>query len=123
MTDVEEFLAHYGVKGMRWGVRRSVRGGSSPSSRPKPSEDAVRVKEHKNRVKKGGTDALTTEELQRLVTRLNLEKQYSTLQPPGAGKRTSKFVADLLVNVGKQQASKVANDQINKRMAKLLVGK
>ena len=25
MTDVDEFLAHYGVKGMKWGVRRDRR--------------------------------------------------------------------------------------------------
>lgn len=27
MTDIDSFLAHYGVKGMRWGVRRSESGG------------------------------------------------------------------------------------------------
>lgn len=26
MTDVDDFLAHYGVKGMRWGVSRAVSG-------------------------------------------------------------------------------------------------
>jgi hypothetical protein len=116
--EVDEFLSHFGVKGMKWGVRRASGSGSSALH-----PDAVRINEHRARVKKGGTDALSTEELQRLVTRMNLEKQYSSLQPPSAGKRTGKFLADLLVNVGKQQASKAVNDQVSKRITKMLVSR
>lgn len=32
MTDVDEFLAHYGVKGMKWGVRKDRSSGSGGSS-------------------------------------------------------------------------------------------
>ena len=58
----EEFLEHFGVKGMKWGVRRSGKSkGSSSKSQSNPIKD------------------LDDKELQRLVTRMNLEQQYSRL--------------------------------------------
>lgn len=82
-----EYLAHYGVKGMRWGVRKKDRQ-SSTDSGPK-STDAKTARDHRATVKKSGTDALSNKELQELVTRLNLEQQYSKLnaQTTTAGKR------------------------------------
>ena len=35
MTDVDDFLEHYGVQGMRWGVRRAARKDAVESSRAK----------------------------------------------------------------------------------------
>lgn len=65
-------LKHYGVKGMRWGKSKAV----IPSS-----DDSVKAAVLKARAKKGGAKALTNQELQTLVTRLNLEQQYSRLNP------------------------------------------
>lgn len=93
----DEFLAHYGVAGMKWGRRhtsspsynKSVKvktfGGNSPhrnlSASPK-SIDAQKASNYQARVKTGGTAALSTKELQNLVTRQNLEQQYSKMNPP-----------------------------------------
>jgi hypothetical protein len=144
MPEMETFMSdlqHYGVKGMRWGVRRNpdrstgtpgvIRGHKSSDGTPmvirkKTNEghpeapDSLRAREFKNRAKKFGPSALNNDELQALVQRMNLEKQYSQLQPPTAGKKTQKFVADFLISAGKQQASKAVNDQLSKIiMAKL----
>ena len=35
MDEVEEFLAHYGVQGMKWGVRRSAKRDANESARAK----------------------------------------------------------------------------------------
>jgi hypothetical protein len=75
---VEEALAHFGIKGMKWGVRKS-RGGDG-ASHPS-SSDADRAAELKQRVKSHGTKSLSNEELQHLVTRLNLVKQHGQLNP------------------------------------------
>lgn len=81
----EVALSHYGVKGMRWGVRRSDSGGggSAPAAKsaPKPrmSEDAKSVEKAFNKIDRGGTDALSNHELQSVVTRMNLEQQYHRL--------------------------------------------
>lgn len=73
-ADVEAFIAHFGVKGMKWGVRR----GRSTSSGP-VSDDAAKAHALKTQVKTSGTKSLNNDELQHLVTRMNLEQQYGRL--------------------------------------------
>jgi hypothetical protein len=78
---VDDVLAHYGVKGMRWGVRKSDdSGGSGGGKKPEPSADFENVKSHKKTIKSGGTKALSNKELQEVVNRMNLEQQYVTLK-------------------------------------------
>ena len=115
---LDDILAHYGVKGMKWGVRRRRDDGGGKSSAPKHkvSDDAQAAKDFKTRAKSGGTDTLSNKELQHLVNRMNLEQQYSRLKKgnpnPGA-----KFAKELLVGVGKQQILKLANDAVSKPVA------
>lgn len=108
-----EVLAHYGVKGMRWGVRRK-------SSSPSDSDDAKRAAASKARIKRGNTGPLSNKELQDLVTRMNLEQQYSRLSQPTGGAAVGKFVTDTLISVGKSQATKLAADLAAKQVASML---
>ena len=115
---VEGILAHFGVKGMRWGVRRSrsqLEGGS---------DDHKNAVSARAKAKKGGTKSLSNKELQDLITRMNLEKQYTTVVPTSRGKRLLsggvKFTADVLVGVGKQQATKLASDHATRLVGQLL---
>lgn len=73
--EVEALLEHHGVKGMRWGVRRSR------SEIDADSADVVVRKELQTKIanNRGSTDSLSNVDLQKLVTRLNLEGQYSQL--------------------------------------------
>lgn len=115
----EDFLAHYGVKGMRWGktLKSNIaeRTGSTVVVKTKAgkrvktvggakreaSEDAMKTAAYKQVAKKSTTDALSTKQLQEMVTRMNLEQQYTKLQngDPSA-KRATKFVNKLLGNEG-----------------------
>ena len=98
-------LRHYGIKGMRWGVRRkegadgrvqrsdAIKGrdggrisvsesGEYTTSRGNPvSADAVIARARQEKAKNQGSDSLSTKELQELVNRMNLEKQYDGLNP------------------------------------------
>jgi 2'-5' RNA ligase len=112
----EEFIAHFGVKGMKWGVRKersvstSVRtdtglvrrktkvvakGGESHPAHT----DAIIAAVQKQKLRKSGTDALSTQELRELSTRLQLEAQVETLTT----KKGKKFAKRQLETAGQQQ--------------------
>jgi hypothetical protein len=83
----EEFL-HYGVKGMKWGKRKAaVEAARSPES--------SHVKTVQDKVKKTKVSSATNKELQDVITRLNLEKQFTQLNPNRLDKG-QKIVKDLL---------------------------
>jgi hypothetical protein len=91
---VENLLAHHGIKGMHWGVRK----GKSAESKPEASDDAKVAKAAKDTIKSGGTKALSTKELQSLVKRMNLEQQYRDLKgkEPNQFDKGQKIVKDVL---------------------------
>lgn len=70
------FLEHYGVKGMKWGVRRAA--SQLGAARPK-SDDALVANAAKRKARVKGLDSLSNKELKDLSTRLNLETQVSSL--------------------------------------------
>lgn len=71
MAEVEDFLEHYGVKGMQWGVRKSAR-----SSHPQ-SDDHKTAKALQSRHR----SSLSNHELKTLNERRNLEQNYNRLNP------------------------------------------
>lgn len=126
---VDNTLSHHGIKGMRWGVRRKLdSGGSSGSPGGAPhlptSEDAARAAEAQRKVKSGGTKVLNTKELQDMVTRMNLERQYSQIlaQKPSTFQRGHETVKKILA-VGKtaQEAYQLYNSPMVKDLSKLLM--
>lgn len=76
-----DVLQHYGVKGMKWGVRRAnPSSGSSSSPQLHLSEDARAAVNAHGKIKTGGTGSLSNQELQRVITRMSLESQYHNLK-------------------------------------------
>ena len=99
--NADNFLAHYGIKGMRWGRRKAtveVNKTEVDAGPTKASTDAVTSAGYKARVASGGVDALSTKELQALVNRQNLEQQYARLnpEPVSAGQ---KFMTETLPTI------------------------
>lgn len=91
-----DILVHYGVLGMKWGVRRSpaelarARGERAPKNTKKKtsffSKKTVKKKpakkpEKKEESSKKTPGEMTNEELQAAVRRLELEKRYRDLSP------------------------------------------
>lgn len=70
-----DFLAHYGVKGMRWGVRKQADGSMKPSGKTPKSEDHETSRE----LMKKRPSQMSNSELKKLNERLQLEKTYSEL--------------------------------------------
>ena len=121
MKQVDNFLAHYGVKGMRWGVHRDrsakavevkskpgrkikTKGGQNQSA----SEDAIKAAIYRQVAKKSNVQALDNKQLQELVQRMNLEQQYANLNRNnvGAGKRIARAI---LGEVGDKQVNDLGN--------------
>lgn len=113
----ESFLAHYGVRGMKWGVRkRRDKASSGPpedviiktrpgkrietaGGRNQPaSDDAKKAYAYKQKAKASSVHSLSNQELQALITRMNLEQQYSKVAAADAAQRGKgrKFLEDLL---------------------------
>jgi hypothetical protein len=113
--NIDEFLAHFGVKGMHWGVRKN-------SSSSPVSDDAARASALKATASKHGTSALSNVELQHLVTRMSLEQQHGRLNPEhvSAGKRVVSEVLKIGGNVAKQQATTYANTYAAKGLEQLM---
>jgi hypothetical protein len=101
-------LAHYGIKGMKWGVRRSR---SQIDAEP-ASEEAARTISTRARTKaaKGSTHMLTNKELQDAITRMNLERQYTQLTTPPKS-RGRQFVGKMLGQVAQQEVSALTRGQ------------
>jgi 2'-5' RNA ligase len=110
----EFILEHYGIKGMHWGQRKArevttqshvdsgvfkrrteVRstGGEAHDAHP----DAVMAAVQKQKLKKSGTNALSTQELRELANRLQVENQVSILM----SSKGKQFVSKQLEQEGK----------------------
>ena len=104
MTD--DFFEHFGVKGMKWGVRRdSIRKGRRSGKNNEPvSEDKKQATNYRKR----SVDSLSNSELRRLNERLQLERQYSQLtKTPNIAQRGLTFIENAAFVVRK------ANDIYN----------
>ena len=90
-------LMHYGVKGMRWGIRKSdtKSGRTTQTTKKKPVQVDTPPKKK--------ISEMTDAELREKIERLGLEKRYkeamaTTLPPPKTKSRAQKLVEDILYN-------------------------
>lgn len=97
------YLEQFGIKGMKWGVRRD-----NPSAAP--SGDAAKSEAAVSKLRKDGIKALTNDELQSVVTRLNLEQNFNKVRPRTATEKTAKFMRDLLLQIGREEFNKAIRD-------------
>jgi hypothetical protein len=151
MTLAEDILAHHGVKGMKWGVRKDgstssttvrtspvARKSTDITARQKPgqfvrtsggkrqiaAEDAIRVAASRQLAKKSTTDALTNKQLQDAVTRMNLEQQYSTLAKKSDRRtRGQRFVQALFKSSKADPKNNSATAETAKQVAAALARK
>lgn len=82
---IGDFLAHYGVVGMKWGKGKSVSSIGSSSNTRKKSQDHIDAMD----LKKKRLSELSNTELKKLNQRLQLEQSYTQLMSKQNTKMTS----------------------------------
>ena len=78
----EQYLAHYGILGMKWGKHKAkVEFASKAIDEGKKVEGKFRENKEK-RIKNYRADltVISDDELKRMVSRMTMEKQYNSLQ-------------------------------------------
>lgn len=111
MSATDEFLAHFGVKGMKWGVRRSR------SAKEPPSSDSATATSIKTRAKKSKIKALSNAELQQAITRMNLEQQFKRLSV-NEKPAVQRWMASTLLEIGKREVQVAAGKKLAAAVAK-----
>ena len=125
-------LYHYGVLGMKWGVRRN-RSRSGGSRKKRPMSDDAR---DASMIKKKKVSQMSNAELRKLNERTRLEQEYSRLNPKSVS-RGWKYIAtaagvmgtalsvynsgNQLVQLGKRASNGLVNvvgDQMLKELAR-----
>jgi len=102
-------IEHFGIPGMKWGVRRKNPSGGKQSS---DSQTA-------GRLRKKSLSELSNDELKKLNTRLQLEQQYKSLSQ-GKVSAGRKIVSDVLKEVAKDTFKSFVSKALDKGTEKAL---
>lgn len=118
-------LMHYGVKGMKWGVRRKrylskIRTKGRKMKRDMTKKRQARkaersaskaAKKASENTKRKSVSEMTDEELNSAIKRMQLERQYKELYASSHPKQDKgkKFVSNVLEKSGEQLATQVVN--------------
>lgn len=121
-------LYHYGIKGMKWGVRKSPQRSSEGTGkrkkkslfgfgRDKPKSKSKSSKKTSSESEKKTVTDMSDDELRRAVQRLQMEKQYKDLSPKqiNHGRELAKRV---LNNVFIPAAEDTAKQLVKSKMVK-----
>ena len=136
-----EDLVHFGIPGMKWGVRKTPSSSSAPSgptdvvvtstrgrkttlkakggTQQPPSKDAIETITAVQKSRASGMVTLSNSELRAAVTRMNLEQQYIKLTAAEKNKG-QQFIEKLLGSILKESATKFAKDYSSQQIAGML---
>lgn len=142
---MDDELYHYGVKGMKWGIRRTPaqlghdvskrakkvgsavgstlkKAGSSTISAIKSRQAAKKNSKELKKIRKKPLSEMSDDELRKTIQRMQLEQQYANLQPKkvSAGK---KFVNDFVLQPASNAAKQYISGQLNKMVQEQLKDK
>lgn len=104
-------LIHYGVLGMRWGIRKAKNSAKSKEANASEEHKKSRV------LKKKRMSEMTNAELKLYVERMNLEQQYSQLKAKdvSAGR---KFANEIVRELGKEMIKETLKSSIKGSVTK-----
>lgn len=104
-------LLHYGVPGMRWGVRKKRYDDSEETRRRYAKEDNPEDEPHadyQRTVSRQSLKSMSTQEIQAMNNRIQAERQYKELTMT-KGERLQRSIKNFFVDIGKQSAKRFVN--------------
>ena len=127
-------LYHHGVKGMKWGVRKTPVRSSSGATRKRKSNTLSLFKKKKTTRKVSSANSspaqtkyikdMSDDELRKRIERVRLEQQYQQLNPKtvSRGQRIAKRVMNNIIvpaaeDVGKQVVKSIMVNGVNKALS------
>ena len=127
-------LYHHGVKGMKWGVRKTPVRSSSGNTRKRKSNTLSLFKKKKTTCNASVAKSspaqtksvkdMSDDELRRKIERVRLEQQYQQLNPKtvSRGQRIAKRVINNIIvpaaeDVGKQVVKSIMVNGVNKALS------
>lgn len=117
---LDDELAHFGVKGMRWGIRRSSKGSLSSKIRnsrdrrihPRETRQAKSSRRNREYLRKLPVRYLTNEELKARLSRAKMEKELRDIEHENAGK-ARKVIQDVAQREGSRLLSEVVKTGVD----------
>lgn len=133
---MNEYLAHHGVLGQRWGVRRYQNKDGTLTAAGKKRADKLKAEYtqitgkqlRRSPTKKISSDQklaktksigeMTNDEIQKKIDRIRLENTLKSLTPKQItrGERFLKAVKDSAVSIAKDKGTKLVGDYLDKKM-------
>ena len=106
-------LEHYGVKGMKWGIRKDRSSKSSGTKKKSSRSEARTKKKRAAAATKAASNPknMSNDELRKQNERMRLEQEYKRLKKQG--RPSSGPVVDYLSEMGERQLKRVANNAID----------
>lgn len=128
MTNYNEELIHYGVKGMRWGRRKDRESSSTSSTKGEGNTVASKPRSSsKTKSHKAVAKTMTNDELRKAIDRMTLEKNYARLAEEMRGpiqKDAKSAVKSALTKtgseIGKQAANQIKQQLMNQAVNSLI---
>lgn len=102
--ELGDFLAHFGIKGMKWGIRRKAR----PLSTDAKAKQII-----KDKVKKDKVGSVSNLKLQQAIRRMQLEQDYKRLSV-NEQNGVTRWLSSTLLEIGKRE--------VQTRAAKAIAG-
>lgn len=91
MTYESDYLAHFGIKGQKWGVRRFQNPDGTLTQEGKDRYSSANGSSKKPAAKKKKASKMSDQELEEGIKRLKMEQQYNQLLAEVSGKPVKKI--------------------------------